>query len=363
MLLPSALSCDGSRAIPSSPGMLLSPAPRRATRIPQDRPSFALFPPSQAGSRESRYENPILSSIGSRSSAVEGIFTTCKKLHQILSLEPSKSASVSASVSSATTQTHHAFNLAISSPTTQPDAPSTPSRRNRATKGVSTTENAPGRLTVPTVVTEPRTPTKRTLNVLSIPKTPMRRNKRRRTEDSDEDDGFYKFPVQSPKRPRLSVEPASEMSQSIVAEDASTGFNRRCRQLRTNTTVDATAPESSTSLTPSALQMTLYQPSSLQDEDQQREIVPAISDSDASRDWTHAEDRLLVELVLQKLRLSTRDWADCARSLGRDPLAVGNRWDLIVGNLMGGARDTRICGGIERRKRLESSESSGKKRI
>ncbi|KAF8463636.1 hypothetical protein BDZ91DRAFT_301434 [Kalaharituber pfeilii] len=363
MLLPSALSCDGSRAIPSSPGMLLSSNPRRATRIPQDRPSFALFPPSQAGSRESRYENPILASIGSRTSAVEGIFTTCKKLHQILSLEPSRSASVSSSVTSATTQTHHAFNLAISSPTIQPDAPSTPSRQNRTTKGVSTTQNAVGRLAVPTVVTEPQTPTKRALNVMKIPKTPMRRNKRRRTEDSGDDDGFYKFPVQSPKRPRLSVVPASEMSRSIVAEDASTGFNRRCRQLRTNTAVAATSSKTSTSLTPSALQMTLYQPSSLQVEDQHREMVPAVSDSDTSRNWTHAEDRLLVELVLQKLRLSTRDWADCARSLGRDPLTVGNRWDLIVGNLMGGARDSRIAGGVERRKRLEHSESSSKSRI
>ena len=110
----------------------------------------------------------------------------------------------------------------------------------------------------------------------------------------------------------------------------------------------------STSLTPSALQLSLVQTSP---HDEISEL-----DADSGRDWTNAEDRLLVELVLQKLQLSAHDWVDCARSLGRDPRAVGNRWEMIVGSLVGGARDARLGGGVERRMRLEDSEASYRKR-
>jgi hypothetical protein len=47
--------------------------------------------------------------------------------------------------------------------------------------------------------------------------------------------------------------------------------------------------------------------------------------------WSSAEDRLLVELVLEKLKLSKSDWQDCARSLGKDRGSVGRRWKSLIG--------------------------------
>ena len=47
--------------------------------------------------------------------------------------------------------------------------------------------------------------------------------------------------------------------------------------------------------------------------------------------WSTEEDRLLVELVLEKLKLTKSDWQDCARSLGRDRGSVGRRWKSLMG--------------------------------
>lgn len=53
-------------------------------------------------------------------------------------------------------------------------------------------------------------------------------------------------------------------------------------------------------------------------------------------DWTNEEDRLLVELVLEKLKLTKSDWQDCARSLGKDRASVGRRWkSLMAGGEVG----------------------------
>ena len=46
--------------------------------------------------------------------------------------------------------------------------------------------------------------------------------------------------------------------------------------------------------------------------------------------WTAEDDRILVELVLDKLKLSKTEWQDCARSLGRDRYAVGRRWRSLL---------------------------------
>ncbi|KAL5345216.1 hypothetical protein ACLOAV_009586 [Pseudogymnoascus australis] len=48
-------------------------------------------------------------------------------------------------------------------------------------------------------------------------------------------------------------------------------------------------------------------------------------------EWTDEEDRVLVELVLQKLRLSRQEWMDCAKMVGRDRGSVGKRWKSLVG--------------------------------
>jgi hypothetical protein len=47
-------------------------------------------------------------------------------------------------------------------------------------------------------------------------------------------------------------------------------------------------------------------------------------------EWCIDDDRVLVETVLEKLRLSKRDWNDCARHLGKDRDSLGRRWSMLV---------------------------------
>ncbi|KAI1106985.1 hypothetical protein F4804DRAFT_256562 [Jackrogersella minutella] len=46
--------------------------------------------------------------------------------------------------------------------------------------------------------------------------------------------------------------------------------------------------------------------------------------------WSKEDDRILVELVLEKLKLSKTDWQDCARSLGKDRTSLGRRWRSLM---------------------------------
>ncbi|KAI0012995.1 hypothetical protein F4779DRAFT_566561 [Xylariaceae sp. FL0662B] len=48
--------------------------------------------------------------------------------------------------------------------------------------------------------------------------------------------------------------------------------------------------------------------------------------------WSKEDDRILVELVLEKLKLSKTDWQDCARSLGKDRTSIGRRWRSLMVN-------------------------------
>jgi hypothetical protein len=62
--------------------------------------------------------------------------------------------------------------------------------------------------------------------------------------------------------------------------------------------------------------------------------LEAQDDEDENGDegeWTTEDDRILLELILEKLRLSKGEWQDCARSLGRDRSSVSRRWKTLVG--------------------------------
>jgi hypothetical protein len=66
--------------------------------------------------------------------------------------------------------------------------------------------------------------------------------------------------------------------------------------------------------------------------------MPTTSDADIkttastpATEWTSDDDRRLVELVLEKLKLSKRDWNECARKMGKDNDSVGRRWKALVG--------------------------------
>ncbi|PHH70153.1 hypothetical protein CDD83_5505 [Cordyceps sp. RAO-2017] len=83
--------------------------------------------------------------------------------------------------------------------------------------------------------------------------------------------------------------------------------------------------------------------------------VEADADADADAEveadgaaWSAEDDRILVELVLDKLRLSKTEWQDCARSLGKDRHSVGRRWQSLMARgdiglkARGGSRRARL---------------------
>lgn len=47
--------------------------------------------------------------------------------------------------------------------------------------------------------------------------------------------------------------------------------------------------------------------------------------------WTPQDDDQLVGLVLEKFKLSRKQWTECARKIGKDDHSVGQRWKLLVG--------------------------------
>ncbi|MCJ1283025.1 hypothetical protein MMC26_002352 [Xylographa opegraphella] len=72
--------------------------------------------------------------------------------------------------------------------------------------------------------------------------------------------------------------------------------------------------------------------------------------SDASMgDWDSEDDSVLVNLVLEKLRLSKRDWEECARVLGTDRGSLGRRWKELVGDGEVGLKFRRGRKGVGRR--------------
>lgn len=60
-------------------------------------------------------------------------------------------------------------------------------------------------------------------------------------------------------------------------------------------------------------------------------LLQSIEGQETNNEWSTEEDRMLVELVLEKLQLSKSDWRDCARSLGKDRGSVGRRWKSLLG--------------------------------
>ncbi|KAJ5647304.1 hypothetical protein N7490_003676 [Penicillium lividum] len=58
--------------------------------------------------------------------------------------------------------------------------------------------------------------------------------------------------------------------------------------------------------------------------------------------WTAEEDQHLMDLVLEKFRLSQQDWDDCARRMGRrNSTDLGQRWSSLIGEGRIGLRPAR----------------------
>jgi hypothetical protein len=76
------------------------------------------------------------------------------------------------------------------------------------------------------------------------------------------------------------------------------------------------------------LDMPLNSPSGRQSDD---DSAYWSSPSPEDGDWTETDDRMLVETILEKFRLSRREWNDCARMLGKDRDCLERRWSLLIG--------------------------------
>lgn len=71
--------------------------------------------------------------------------------------------------------------------------------------------------------------------------------------------------------------------------------------------------------------------------EESEESTPAPSD-----EWTAEEDQHLMDLVLEKFRLSQQEWDECARRMGRRNYNdVGRRWNSLVGEGRVGLRPAR----------------------
>ena len=219
MLLPSALPCEGRAAVQASPV-------RRSSRQSHLLTSYCSPP----------LEEPTIIS-----NATSGLLQTCKRLHQILSVDRAS---------------------------TPP--PSTEKLRE---------------------VPQPSTPRRPTVR-RGVVRTPVNKNKRCRAaafagNPPDHDEGL-RDPFSTPKNKRVKMATAPSPP------------NRNLRDMR----------------------------SPLREEEEQQ--------------WTANEDRVLVELVLQRLRLTKDDWEDCARSLGRrNAKSLGRRWENLVANKDVGLREKR----------------------
>lgn len=75
------------------------------------------------------------------------------------------------------------------------------------------------------------------------------------------------------------------------------------------------------------LDMPIISPNTMvSDQDSAYGSSPTLEESE----WTIEDDQVLVETVLEKLKLSKRDWNDCARKIGKDKDSLGRRWSLLV---------------------------------
>ncbi|MCJ1257929.1 hypothetical protein MMC24_005757 [Lignoscripta atroalba] len=97
-----------------------------------------------------------------------------------------------------------------------------------------------------------------------------------------------------------------------------------------------------------------------QPEQSEQPLDADLSDDDGPKEWDSTADTLLVDLILEKLKLTRKDWDHCAKILGKDKASLGRRWKFLVGEgevgLRSGYRFRRGVGGRGRGRRKGVSE-------
>lgn len=283
MLLPSALSCDASQP-------------------PLTRLQTALFASPPASPPQLSTQN-----------AIGNIFSSCRSLQSLLAPAPIIPAITSEPITPPASS--HAQQL---TPPMEHAMPPLKLRlRSRKTDAQSTSataggELAPRRKRIVKRSAPPRGPNKR--------RRPMDDDRGRDDEDSDLDVEFQE---------------GNEDPESLAQEPPRPQTPKRAR----------IAPE----ILPLGLERSDYHGLHItnalaNDEGSSR---PERNDEDFvvevdGEPWTTEEDRILVELVLEKLKLTKSDWQDCARSLGKDRSSVGRRWkSLMINGEVGIKRSSR----------------------
>ncbi|KAK3394829.1 hypothetical protein B0H63DRAFT_462093 [Podospora didyma] len=275
MLLPSAFSCDSSQPPP-------------LTRL-----QSALFasPPASP---------PQLSS----QTAIGNIFTTCRSLQSLLAAPapalapPGNMAPITPPHSS---HAHAQHSQLPTPPMIHAPSPMKLRLRSRKTEPTTGADHGPAR--------------KRIVKKRSAP--PRGLNKRRRALDDDmgRDDGYG-----------LDSETEEMMEQEEIHTDDAEALPPRPQTPKRA----RIAPE----VIPLGLERSDYHGLLISDA-LKNEGVNRTEDTVVEADgelWSTEEDRILVELVLEKLKLTKSDWQDCARSLGKDRGSVGRRWKSLMVN-------------------------------
>lgn len=67
------------------------------------------------------------------------------------------------------------------------------------------------------------------------------------------------------------------------------------------------------------------------DEDSQKEGTGVEEEEDGER-WSLEDDRVLVELIFEKLKLSRSEWQECARRIGKSENGAERRWKTLLRN-------------------------------
>ncbi|KAJ5906779.1 uncharacterized protein N7473_003695 [Penicillium subrubescens] len=152
------------------------------------------------------------------------------------------------------------------------------------------------------------------------PSAPARgANKRRRTEwDDDDSDTDFGRPISTPKRRR-------HLPYELPLGLSSTDFYSLHSPPITQS---PPSPARRQAMPP------VQEPVARIDPDA---VLPSIEEPDepsktTSEDWAADEDQRLIEVVLEKFRLSQQEWDECARQVGRQNGAdLGRRWHSLVG--------------------------------
>ncbi|KAK7924499.1 hypothetical protein PG985_006553 [Apiospora marii] len=254
MLMPSAISCDGSRP-------------------PMTRLQSALF------------ASPPASPPTTAQSTIDNIFTTCRSLQSMLT--------VPAAVTP-TQASHNAPNQLPTPPMAHASLPPPLKLRLRSRKSEANSDGVARKRVV-----------KRTAPPRGI-------NKRRR---ATEDDMGRDDDIDSD----LDID-ASENNNS--SEEGESAYPRPSTPKRARI-----APE----VIPLGLERSDFH--NLHNGPQESNEEATSSETEVEADgemWSTEDDRILVELVLEKLKLTKSDWQDCARSLGKDRSSIGRRWKSLM---------------------------------